>query len=251
MLLEVFRFSSFRFFFFFFDVSFHLCLMVSLFSAIWFLWIHSLFWPRTRRNHREPWFFISFLMFCFFQYTSMLTPHNDLALLLYLLLMIYQPVLFLLLFVAVIFRLPFNFEFCSFSSHDFMISTPPDFLKLKKWRKNWRMTKHERTKRRRISEECLLSFGGVFVGFWLTCSLCLACCLFCFFWGGGGKGGAEWVFLFQSVSLLQKHNPPKNKTEKTFLNDFWLCCFVFAGVSFTTPKEPPTQKKSSKNKRKG
>ena len=66
-------------------------------------------------------------------------------------------------------------------------------------------------------------------------------------------GGAEWVFLFQSVSLLhKKHNPPKNKTEnKTFCNGFWLCCFVFAGVSFTTPKEPPTPKEIKKNKRKG
>ena len=194
----------------FFDVSFHLCLMVSLFSVVRFLWIHSLFWPRNRRDHREPWFFISFSMFCFFQYTSMLTPHNDLAL---------------------------SIE-----------------NKERKSNEKQKPTKITKLKSKNVSaakEDCgrmFVVFWGVFVGFWLTSCLCLACCFFCFF---EGEGGAEWVFLFQSVSLLQKHNPPKNKTEKNIFQWFLVVLFCFCGAVFYNPQRTPHPKEIIKKQKKG
>ena len=55
-----------------FVLSFHSCCFTSLTSLF--------VWPRKRSNHRVPRFLIVFLMFCFFLFTSMLTPHNNLAL---------------------------------------------------------------------------------------------------------------------------------------------------------------------------
>ena len=60
-----------------------------------------------------------------------------------------------------------------------------------------------------------------------------------FFWGGEGV-------LSESVFHVAKAQTPKIKNSKArrCFNGFWLCCFVFEGVSLATPRSSPSGSRS-------
>ena len=277
---------------------FSLVFVFHCFFASWFdlccclISLISLFvWPRNRWNHTEPWFFIVFSLFCFFLFTSMLTPHNDLALsnwkhrkrnekqtprktkakikkmcrlvvypfweefALWSIFLLYLVAYDLPTCFAVVacccpfflhFPWPSNFELCLlFFTWLYLLNTTwlSEIKIVKKKAKEG--PKHEWTKRRRILEECLLSFGASLLGSDLQV-VCVWCVVsFCF------SGGREFSF-FSLSSMLQKDNFPKSKQKlknNVFQMDFG-CVVCFAEVSLRTPKEAPTQKKQTKrNKR--
>ena len=112
-------------------------------------------------------------------------------------------------------------------------------------KKNRRMTKKERTKRRRILDECLLFFGGSLLGsdLQVVCVWCVVSFVFFSGWGGG-------VFLSQSVFPVAIAQPPKTEKQGGF-KWFLVVLFCFCRGVFQNPQRSPWPKRNTTKKEKG